>query len=117
MPIKFHCPSCRVGITLPDEYAGLKAKCKACGYKLIVPGAAASAVDVLPAEPSRKSQPDNPWTDIDAGTPVQQSSHGYQRGADHDAARTLRLIGTIIVFVLLVCCLIPARLLYYATRK
>jgi DNA-directed RNA polymerase subunit RPC12/RpoP len=41
MPISFQCPSCLVDITLPDQYAGKKARCKECNFKLVVPAAAA----------------------------------------------------------------------------
>ncbi len=38
MPIKFTCPHCRVSMTIPDTFAGKRAKCPACGNPITIPG-------------------------------------------------------------------------------
>jgi ubiquitin-protein ligase/DNA-directed RNA polymerase subunit RPC12/RpoP len=42
--ISFACPHCQKSFTVPDSYAGRKARCKGCGQELQVP-----AADVSPA--------------------------------------------------------------------
>jgi len=39
MAIAFKCPSCGQAYSVPEQSAGRKARCKACGNRLVIPGA------------------------------------------------------------------------------
>jgi ubiquitin-protein ligase/DNA-directed RNA polymerase subunit RPC12/RpoP len=45
--IRFTCPTCTKPFAVPDEYAGRRARCKACGGEIVVPDTEAA----LPATP------------------------------------------------------------------
>jgi hypothetical protein len=121
MSIVFHCPACRAPITLPDEYAGLKARCKACGHKLVVPGQQSDEADALPANeappprrpaaaPPRPANSD-PFADLGSSSPT-----AYPTGPREDPTMaTVRTLLSIFGFLILLCCLGPA-LFFRAAR-
>ena len=54
MPISIQCPQCEARFQVPDNLAGRRGKCKACGAVITVPAAEAAeelAADVVVAEP------------------------------------------------------------------
>jgi DNA-directed RNA polymerase subunit RPC12/RpoP len=61
MPIRFLCARCTKRLTVPDQYAGRKAKCPSCGGPIMVPAAEAAAAPAAVAAA-------NPW-DLDEGNP------------------------------------------------
>ncbi len=42
MPIQFQCPSCGNTISVADQHAGKRGRCKHCGHDITIPGAAAA---------------------------------------------------------------------------
>ncbi|MGC4033436.1 MAG: ubiquitin-conjugating enzyme E2 [Tepidisphaeraceae bacterium] len=54
--ISFDCPTCGKTFTVPDSYAGRKARCKGCGNELQVPAAVETAAPQTP-EPPVSSRP------------------------------------------------------------
>jgi DNA-directed RNA polymerase subunit RPC12/RpoP len=116
--ISFACPSCRTPITLGNEYAGQKARCKACGHKLIVPTAAPPSdrpLDVLPVvqpPPRPRTVPganENPFADLDSSGPGPDIARpGYRQDG---SVTTIRTVTYIIAIIVLLCCSIPLALL------
>jgi len=49
--IEFQCPNCSRAFTVPDTYAGKRARCKGCGNELRVPEPAVAAPPPPPARP------------------------------------------------------------------
>src|SRR5262245_22833586 len=94
MPISFDCPSCRVRMTLPDQYAGQKARCKACGHKLIVPAAP------QPNSAPSSAGDESPFGDLDSpgGAGAESSPRRRRAGSS---------MGAVAFGLLLVFCLLP----------
>src|SRR4051812_27933557 len=57
--ITFTCAGCGRSFTVPDEFAGRKARCKSCGAPVEVPANAAPAADV-PTPPTPGTAPKIP---------------------------------------------------------
>jgi DNA-directed RNA polymerase subunit RPC12/RpoP len=109
MSIFFRCPACGVPITLSNEYAGLKARCKSCGHKLLVPGQQSDVeAEALPADdaPPRPARPAPAGGDPFAGL---GSSGPIIIGPDRPRGdESLRLFLSIMGFLFFLCCLGPA---------
>jgi hypothetical protein len=58
MPIKFPCPGCQKTISVPDHYAGKKAKCPGCQAPITIPHPAQTAPTPAPA-PKKKVDDDD----------------------------------------------------------
>jgi hypothetical protein len=63
MPISFACPGCQKNYVVSDGLAGKGATCKACGGRMVVPGAVAVAASPVPA-PASAARPKPPAADI-----------------------------------------------------
>jgi hypothetical protein len=57
MNITFDCPFCRHPFTVPEAYAGKKAKCKHCGTSLQIPGTPPATAASTPAAAAPKPAP------------------------------------------------------------
>lgn len=49
--ISFACPTCRKSFSVPDSYAGRKARCKQCGTEIRVPAVAPAAAPPAASKP------------------------------------------------------------------
>jgi hypothetical protein len=59
MPIQFHCPHCKRGLSVKDELAGKRARCPGCKGVLTVPAGPAAASD-RPAPATSGASPHSP---------------------------------------------------------
>ncbi|MFM7866019.1 MAG: hypothetical protein ACKPHU_17540, partial [Planctomycetaceae bacterium] len=69
MPIKVQCTECQANLSVSDQAAGKAVKCRQCGAKVKVPGAAAAAsAGAAPAGkprgPRKPQDPDDLFGDI-----------------------------------------------------
>ncbi|MFN9293567.1 MAG: hypothetical protein ACK6EB_36265, partial [Planctomyces sp.] len=69
MPIKVQCTECQTNLSVSDQAAGKAVKCRQCGARVKVPGAAAaaSATGSVPAKrraPGKAQDPDDLFGDI-----------------------------------------------------
>jgi DNA-directed RNA polymerase subunit RPC12/RpoP len=92
MPISFACPSCQKNMTVPDQYAGQKARCKGCGHKLIVPTA-------RPAPAPAPASDESPFGAIDSPGAGDEPSPRRRRAGSSG--------GTVLMGLLFAFCLLP----------
>jgi hypothetical protein len=97
MPIQFNCPACQTQISLPDEYAGLKARCKACDHKLIVP-VPPRLQPIATALPADEDQ----WTSLNQSEPRVRRT----RDGDYYASLVVRTILTVLASLLILFCIL-----------
>jgi len=78
--MKLACPHCRKSLNVPDDYAGKKGKCPACGQTVAVPA--------LPATtPEEETPMRNDSLDTDATNPSPASETASDAGPSPQAAR------------------------------
>ncbi len=85
MAIAFKCPSCGQAYSVPEQSAGKKARCKACGNTVVIP-AAASTVSKQPVKAAAVSAPPAKPVQKPATTPA-GGGKGMAQAPDERSAR------------------------------